>query len=106
MFSLLNPFWSFHEDDEHKNIKDNNPSCCEGCAPLSLPFVFYSIGSLCTKTGTQRNTAHPPPWKGIPGIEEINEAFEHHYDCYHPELTADEIERSSRLLSGTVSKEG
>ena len=92
-------------DNEHKNIKENNPSCCEDCAPLSLPYVFYSIGSICTKTGTQLATAEPPPWKNIPGIGEINEAFAHHYDCSHPELTADEIERSSRLLSGSVSQD-
>ena len=40
-------------DGEHKKIKENNPYCCEVCATMSLPFIFYIIGSQCTKTGTQ-----------------------------------------------------
>jgi serine/threonine protein kinase len=95
-------------DDEHKKFIENDPKCCEDCAPLSLPYVFYLIGSLCTQTGTQPATAKPPPWKSVPEIEEINESIEHHYDCYHLKykVTEDEIVKSSLVSSRLVSQDG
>ena len=94
-------------DDEHKQIRENNPRCCDRCGAgvVSLPFLFYIIGIQCTKTGTQPDTAQPPPWKDVPEIDKINIDFAHAYNCYHPRLTADERERSSKLLSVSVSQD-
>ena len=61
-------------DDEHKKFKEDE-NCCEHCAPLSLPYVFYLYGSLCTQTGTQLATAEPPPWKSVPAIKRLNKSY-------------------------------
>ena len=96
-------------DNEHKKIKENNPFCCELCATMSLPFLFYIIGSQCTKTGTQPDTADPPPWKDVPKIDVIHEDLAHVHDCCHPNLAADEKEImectvSSHILSEHMSQ--
>ena len=92
-------------DTEHQNIRENNPFCCERCVSISLPFLFCMIGSQCTKTGTQAADLEPPPWKDVPKIDEINLHFQHTYNCYHPNLTDDERERSSHLVSVSVSQD-